>query len=268
MTAVPSSNLPAGPHLALVPTPAEQAARFHTMKREDQLRHVAKVLGMLTLDEVPRPGVAAPWGPKEWKNWLINEGGFQEPGRTTHSHIYHHAVMPEVICGVPTSTGDFRSSMAGAKDLRRQFLKPYEIGAKILGAAYRGDPATPLIVERWNPPPADKRGTWLATAIWDKNITDELAKLGEQASNPDSIIELTKITNTAQKEFGVAARPFLKAAWIGVDTVEAITSKIEAFLLKSGNIPSHWLSLASEYLHDLRGNDRVATEQRRAERGG
>lgn len=81
---------------------------------------VAHVLNLPTKNQIPRPGEARAWEFADWVAWG-KPWGFLEREQTTHNYVIQHKDIPMLRFGIATSTGDIRSRMNFASDVRVHF---------------------------------------------------------------------------------------------------------------------------------------------------
>lgn len=92
-------------------------SRLERAGEDEGLDLAADFLRVPRLDALPRPGDVAGWRLGDWER--AAEGlGFAADGRTKHSFLFRHGVLP-VAFGLATTPGDERSWSNTCGDLRR-----------------------------------------------------------------------------------------------------------------------------------------------------
>lgn len=77
----------------------------------------AKWMGLPGVGDCPTPGQARNWSKEQWEEWA-KTFGYVFQGRTTHSYLFQHGLVPHLNFGIATTPGDFRTPMAMAREVR------------------------------------------------------------------------------------------------------------------------------------------------------
>lgn len=93
--------------------------RLERAGEDEALDLAADFLRVPRLDALPRPGDVAPWRLGDWEK-ASAALGFAADGRTKHSFLFRHGVLP-VTFGLATTPGDERSWSNTCGDLRRSW---------------------------------------------------------------------------------------------------------------------------------------------------
>jgi hypothetical protein len=101
----------------LIATHQEWSQRFLSADADTV---VADLFVLPRRTELPRPGVASAWSADDWIVWG-KQFGLDYNGQTTHSFYITHPVFAEFAIYPATSSGDFRSTMNLASDVRARF---------------------------------------------------------------------------------------------------------------------------------------------------
>ncbi len=101
----------------LIATHQEWSQRFLSADADTV---VADLFVLPRRTELPRPGVASAWSADDWTSWG-RQYGIVFDGQTTHSFCITHPVFTAFSIYPATSSGDFRSTMNLASDVRARF---------------------------------------------------------------------------------------------------------------------------------------------------
>jgi hypothetical protein len=237
--------------------------------RDARIDAVADLLGMPRIGTLPTPGDASSWGPKEWESWAVGNG-FRSPTRTKHSFKFDYDRLPDVCFGVPTTTGDFRSSMAVCKQMRAKFLLIYN-RVLLISEALAKDPDGELSKL------VHLSGHWLLSGGLTERRVLEMALASDANGTEEGREELFRIAKMAEKEFGLSFYAFVMAATKperltgrgdeqNEVALKSMQSYVESLQLGGGRANDTILSLATEHLACLREQARDLNDQKRRAR--
>jgi hypothetical protein len=111
-------------------------ARLERAGEDQALDLAAGFLGVPPLDALPRPGDVVGWRLGDWER-AAEQLGFSADGRTKHSFLFRHRLMP-VTFGLATTPGDERSWPNTCGDLRRRWRVLLLEAAQVLGGPAPG----------------------------------------------------------------------------------------------------------------------------------
>lgn len=110
--------------------------RLERAGEDEAVDLAADFLRVPRLDALPRPGDVAPWRLGDWER-AAEALGFAADGRTKHSFLFRHGVLP-VSFGLATTPGDERSWSNTCGDLRRAWRALLGEAARLLHAPQPG----------------------------------------------------------------------------------------------------------------------------------
>ena len=87
---------------------------------EEVRDELATFLGLPTYAELARPGEASGWGHLDFDRYL-RQIGFEPDRQAAHSHVYNHTILPGWVTSFSSSPGDFRWTLATAKNIRHSY---------------------------------------------------------------------------------------------------------------------------------------------------
>lgn len=198
----------------------------------------AGFLGVPRLDDLPRPGDVAPWRLADWER-AAAALGFDADGRTKHSFLFRHRIMP-VSFGLATTPGDERSWPNTCGDLRRRWRALLLEAVAVLAAPAAG----------------------LSEEALRRRLLDDLAR-GALADR-EAALEIRRARDAMQRR-EEALRKLMREAECSRVEAESLTI---AVLDERGGVAeaAAWAEAADEALKLLRERRRAEKEAQRAAR--
>jgi hypothetical protein len=242
---------------------------------DDVTKRLCALCRMPYAGDMPTPGIASGWERKEWGLWA-EANGYDYKGDTAHNFLWENRAWPQLSIGLAKTTGDRRSSMALASQVRRATRKLNTVAHCALLALHNGTPdmakleadVAAIVAAQGIDPASD--GEVLSTvleALTRVPQTTARVAAGDLPGAP--FVECRAFTNVLSKlerEFGYTQRRALKAA--GVE--DAPAERLMAVLRGAG--PTVHLRFAHEYgdlvdlLALLREQDRLQRDEKAAAR--
>jgi hypothetical protein len=233
-------------------------------------------LGIPNPDDCPVPGDARSWGKAEWGEWAL-KNGYAYDGERAHNFMWRHTVAPSLTIGLAKTSGDWRSPMRLATDVRRAVRTLAVNAARFLAMCLTPvheltnalhddhdlyDPAKDeeelknCVINGASHPEVYEK---LILAAADGFTLDSVnAFRAGKVPNQTVLAAL----NALDKEFGVPRRRALKMTGMSDSVADALVLRLQG----NGMVPADVLYDLKDTLAQLRAEEAEAKARKQAER--
>lgn len=251
--------------IATQPWLEEMRQRLRTGEEKDKFQYVSELFQVLQFDQFPGPSLTRAWGHDEWRAWAKDHDFIEDPQERTHSHNFTYAVFP-LTFGIAKTTGDWRSSMAVATDLRKKarawFYNLISIATMLTNPNHAECPksiteqTTMLQFLRKIVRDSSALGRIMNILSEDKGDKSELMA--------DTSMRLKGTLERIQQEFGISNKQVLMRCELDEETATKLLDRMR--IVGNTQIPAMLPGLAKDLLDNLRAQDEEIKAQKRKER--
>jgi hypothetical protein len=176
---------------------------------QKDLDYIATLLGLPTVDNIPRPGDVGDWRFPEWKEWG-KDYGFTDEDRSTHAFVLRHHTLPLLI-SVSSSPSDRRSGLAFGTEFRRMVLAELRQSHALAGCALLEKPDIS----------DDELKAKLTDPKWRQATQDQAneRRIAKMAGHETDVREALLPTLTALNKYGYTTKVAFNRA--GLDDIAA-----------------------------------------------